>query len=171
MKWKPFQDERPGVGGLGYWYRHQFPDAGIALILGPVSGLLVVDVDGTDAHDVLVARLGRLPEAPTALSGSQKPYRYHLYFRHPNVSTQASYHPWHPQFEFRGYRGIVVAPPSLHKSGNRYRWAEGKTLNDLPLPKVPDAILAALTTKARTRAITNPGTSVLGQLTPRVSRQ
>ena len=143
ISWKPFQDVAPVPSRISNWFE-EFPDAGIALILGPAFGLFVVDVDGEEAHHALLERLGTVPEAPMVLSGSLKPHRYHLYFRHPAVSTLATYHPWHPQLEFRGYRGIVVAPPSLHKSGNRYRWVEGRSLDDLPLPDVPVPVYEAL---------------------------
>src|SRR5688572_12316145 len=75
VKWKPFQVEPPTVDDLEDWFGRCFPDAGIALVLGPVSGLLVVDVDGPDAHRALVARLGAVPVAPTVLSGSLEPHR------------------------------------------------------------------------------------------------
>jgi hypothetical protein len=156
VKWKPFQVEPPTVDDLRFWFGRRFPGAGVALILGPVSGLLVVDCDGAHAHRVLVARLGGVPEAPTALSGSLEPHRYHLFFRHPDVLTVASFKPWHPRLEFRGHRGIVVAPPSRHKSGNRYRWAEGKSLDDMALPEVPLPILAALRAKAKSMARPGP---------------
>jgi hypothetical protein len=156
VRWKRFQVERPTVADLEYWFGTRFPDAGIALILGPVSGLFVIDVDGPDAHRALVARLGSVPDAPTALSGSLEPHRYHLYCRHPDVLTLASCKPWHPKLELRGHGGIVVAPPSRHKSGNRYRWAEGKSLEDLPLPEVPSPILTALRAKAKSMARPGP---------------
>ena len=111
---------------------------------GPVSGLLVVDVDGPEAHEALVAQLGSEPLAPKVLSGSRKPHRYHLFFRCPNMPTKAKATPWHPGLEFRGKGGIVIAAPSLHKSGQRYTWAEGQSLDDLPLPDLPEKILVAL---------------------------
>ena len=158
IRWKPFQDVAPVPSRVKIWFE-EFPDAGIALILGPTSGLFVVDVDGEEAHRTLVARLGSVPEAPTVLSGSLKPDRYHLYFGHPAVSTLATYHPWHPQLEFRGHRGIVVAPPSLHRSGHRYRWAEGKSLDDLPLADVPGPVLEALVIGAESRKAAGARTS------------
>src|SRR5690349_3200043 len=57
VKWKPYQDERPTVDDLAYWFGRRFRDAGIAVILGPVSNLLVVDVDGEEAYHALVNRL------------------------------------------------------------------------------------------------------------------
>jgi hypothetical protein len=163
IRWGPYQDVRPSTGDLGYWFADRFPDAGIAIILGPVSGLIVVDVDGEDAHRELVARLGDVPAAPTVVSGSLKPYRYHLYFQHPvDIATRATYHPWHPQLEFRGYRGIVIAPPSMHRSGHRYRWADGRSLADLPPPELPGPILEALRAKAETLGGRAPGTTSAG---------
>jgi hypothetical protein len=143
VKWKPYQERLPDADDLAGWFE-KWPDAGLALILGPVSGVLAVDVDGPEAHAALMARLGGEPQAPKALSGSGKPYRYHLFFRCPDVPTKAKQTPWHPNLEFRGKGGIVVIPPSLHKSGNRYAWAKGRSPDDLDLPDVPMQILEAL---------------------------
>ena len=82
--------------------------------------------------------------ARKVISGSKQPHRYHLFFRHPDVATKAKITPWHPKLEFRGNRGIVVLPPSIHKSGRRYAWAPGRSLDDMPLGKVPSPILQAL---------------------------
>ena len=116
----------------------------IAVVLGPVRRLLVIDVDGTEAHDALVDRLGSEPLAPKAFSGSRKPDRYHLFFRCPDIPTKAKSTPWHAKLEFRGKGGIVIIPPSLHKSGHRYAWADGRSPDDLPLPELPAEIVTAL---------------------------
>ena len=88
VKWKPFQERRPTENELRSWFE-SWPNAGLAVVLGQVSDLLVIDVDGEEAHDALLARLGQIPCAPMAVSGSGKPFRYHLYFRHPDVPTKA----------------------------------------------------------------------------------
>jgi hypothetical protein len=148
VRWKPYQERLPTREEVTDWLAREFPDAGLAVVLGPVSGLLVMDVDGPEAHAELVKRLGIEPVAPKVLSGSGKPSRYHLFFRHPAVATRAKITPWHPKLEFRGNKGIVVLPPSLHRSGQRYRWAPGQSLDDLALPDVPDAVLEALSERA-----------------------
>jgi hypothetical protein len=144
VRWKPFQEELPSGELIRSWYQ-QWPDAGVALICGSISGVLVVDVDGSEAHQVLLERLGgTLPPAPKALSGSGQPDRYHLFLQHPSLETKAKVTPWHPKLEFRGNGSIVILPPSQHRSGNRYQWASGASLNDLPLPELPSAIARAL---------------------------
>jgi hypothetical protein len=110
-----------------------------------------VDVDGPEADAALAERLGGEPRAPKALSGSGKPHRYHLFFKHPELPTKAKMTPWDPHLEFRGRGGIVVLPPSLHKSGNRYAWAPGRSPDDLDLPELPPAILQALQPLPATR--------------------
>ncbi|SIO10508.1 Bifunctional DNA primase/polymerase, N-terminal [Singulisphaera sp. GP187] len=144
IKWKGYQNQPPSRSVIKYRFIDDFPDAGIALVLGPAFNLFVVDCDGEEAHRILVDRLGGLPPTPTVLSGSGLPHKYHLYFQHPALPTNAKFTPWHRNLEFRGYRGIVIAPPSLHKSGNRYRWAEGRSLDDVPMLEVPGPILEAL---------------------------
>jgi hypothetical protein len=86
VKWKEFQERVPTEEELTRWFT-RWPSAGLALVLGPVSGVFVLDVDGPEAHAALVARLGSEPVAPKALSGSRKPCRYHLFFRHPDLLT------------------------------------------------------------------------------------
>lgn len=142
-KWKQYQTEYPSQEQIWEWWQ-QIPYAGIAAVLGPLSKLLAVDVDGPEAHEVLVNRLKAIPIAPTSISGSGKPYRYHLLFRHPRLRTRAKATPWHPDLEFRGQGGLLILPPSYHSSGNQYAWAQGRSLNDLALPEVPEAITTEL---------------------------
>ena len=143
VQWKAYQERLPTEEEVRQWWT-EHPKAGIGLVLGPHSGIFVIDVDGPEAHEALINSLGKEPPAPKALSGSRKPSRYHLFFRHPPVPTSAKATPWHDKLEFRGHRGLVVLPPSLHSSGHTYAWAPGQSLADVPLPPVPQAILAAL---------------------------
>jgi hypothetical protein len=148
VRWKDYQGRLPTREELIEWLTGPFPDAGLAVVLGPVSNLFVIDVDGPEAHSALLDRLGSEPLAPKVLSGSGKPSRYHLFFQHPAVATRAKSTPWHPQLEFRGNKGIVVPPPSLHRSGQRYQWAEGRSLKDVALPELPGPVLEALSERA-----------------------
>ncbi|MCH7727706.1 MAG: bifunctional DNA primase/polymerase [Planctomycetes bacterium] len=144
VKWKAFKDElRPPTTEQIYGWYSRWLDAGIIVLLGPVSGLFAIDVDGEAAHAELVKRIGRLPV--TACSWRGKQFRYHLLFQNPaEVTTIAKYTPWHPNLEFRGHGGYVVIPPSKHESGKHYRWTQGHAPHQIPLAAVPDQILRAL---------------------------
>jgi hypothetical protein len=147
IRWKQYQDRPPTDAELKMWYA-EWPNAGMVAILGRRSRVFAIDVDGPEAHAALVSHLGTEPVAPKVLSGSRKPHRYHLFFRHPDIPTKARYTPWHEHLEFRGHGGIVVLPPSEHKSGNLYAWAPDQSLDDLELPEVPGPILEALAARA-----------------------
>lgn len=147
IKWKQFQDRLPTKDEVCDWFA-RWPKAGIALVLGPVSNVFVIDVDGREAHEALLDHLhGKEPVAVKALSGSHEPYRYHLYFQHPDLPTKAKATPWHPKLEFRGHGGILVMPPSIHKSGKAYVWSDGRSPDDLELPTLPVEILKSLKPK------------------------
>jgi hypothetical protein len=165
VRWTEFKDRRPTEQDLANWWQ-LFPDAGIAAICGSLSGILVVDIDGAEARQVLIAHLGSEPVTPKALSGSGDPNRFHLFFRHPDFQTRAKATPWHPKLEFRGHAGLAVLPPSLHRSGNRYRWVPGQSINDLPLLPLPPEMASAIRPSerepvvVRATAASNFGTDV-----------
>lgn len=150
VRWKHRHHRNPTRQELERWLR-KWPHAGLAVVLGHVSNLFVIDVDGPAAHAVLLEHLGSECLAPRVNSGSQQPHRYHLFFSHPPIPTKAKDTPWHPKLEFRGEKGIVILPPSLHKSGRCYAWAPGRSLADMPLTTVPAAVLEALSDAKRER--------------------
>ena len=43
-----------------------------------------------------------------------------------------------PGIDLRGDGGMIVAPPSVHPSGGRYRWRRGHRPGALPLAEMPD---------------------------------
>jgi hypothetical protein len=154
IPWREFQQCRPSLETTSALFASR-PNAGLAGVLGSISDLLVIDVDGAAAHDALIKQLGEIPLAPTAISGSREPCRYHLFFRHPDVTTRAKATPWHPTLEFRGTGGLVVLPPSVHASGHRYEWVAGRAIWELPLPAVPDLILEAIQNEADRHQVRN----------------
>jgi hypothetical protein len=151
IRWSMYHHERPTWEFLRDKF-HQFPDAGVVVAPGPVSDLFVIDVDGPEARAELERRLGSIPQVPKVLSGSGMPDRFHLFFRYPpGIATKPVITPWHPKLEFRGFKGLVVLPPSTHKSGHSYRWAPGQSLSELPLTAPPDIVVAALRENASSR--------------------
>ena len=65
----------------------------------------------------------------------------HLLFRIPEMLPKAAkLTPWHPNLEFRGQGGLVVLPPSIHPSGNRYQWCEGLSIWETGISELPSLI-------------------------------
>ena len=126
-----------------WWSR--WPTANIGVATGAPAGLLVVDVDLPDGPASL-ARLedthGPLPptcEQRTGSGGRQ------LLFAHPGdeIGNRAALE---PGIDVRGDGGYVVVPPSLHVSGERYRW-----VGRVP-PSEPPAWLVAHIDRTRARS-------------------
>lgn len=103
------------------WWR-RWPQANVAIATGAISGLVVVDVDprhgGDESIHALEAKHGVAPTLEVATGGGGR----HLYFRHPGglVTNKVGVA---PGVDVRGDGGYVVAPPSIHMSGQAYRWS------------------------------------------------
>ena len=123
VRWKEFQEVRPSDTQISDWWT-RYPHDGICGILGPISGIVAVDVDSLEAEKVFFELLGGEPNTRKTLSGSRKPGKAHYLFRCPEFATAAKFTPLHKQLEFRGHAGYVILPPSVHPSGNRYEWAD-----------------------------------------------
>jgi hypothetical protein len=100
------------------------PEANIGLRTGRASGLVVLDLDPAKGGEVTLAQLesryGRLEPTVEVQTGSGG---RHLYFRAPAAPVPCSAGRLGPGLDVRGEGGYVIAPPSRHASGPRYRWA------------------------------------------------
>jgi hypothetical protein len=127
-----------------WWRKH--PDAGIGLVTGKVSGLIVIDVDikssknpdrhGWAALGQLEAELGQLPDPKIASTPSGG---RHYYFRYAE-GIRSSTEKLGLGLDIKADGGYVVAPPSH----GLYAWVDGRATADLPAAWV--AHLTALTT-------------------------
>jgi hypothetical protein len=113
------------------WW-HTWPTANVGL---RCDGLLVFDVDGGQGEESLERlerELGRLPATRVQHTGKGRHLMYTV-ARPVGNSTGTLSTP--PGVDVRGgSRGYVVAAPSLHRSGRRYRLAD-----DRPCTRLPDA--------------------------------
>jgi hypothetical protein len=120
------------------------PGCNIGLATGPASGVFVFDVDGKapppekeggpegvagpEALAWLEARWGALPPTRRAMTSGGG---WHLYFRWPAgrvIKNRARIRVQDGRragLDVRGDGGYVVLPPSVHPSGELYRWADG----------------------------------------------
>jgi hypothetical protein len=112
------------------WWR-RWPGCNVGVACGPGSGIFVVDVDthGRDGAAALakaVRDLGPLP--PSVEQGTGGGGR-HLVFRHPPgraMRSRGGGKTWaYPGLEIRGDGGAFMVAPSVHPSGERYRWLVG----------------------------------------------
>ncbi|MDX2675801.1 bifunctional DNA primase/polymerase [Streptomyces sp. NY05-11A] len=102
---------------LAWWGR--YPSAGIGLPCAP-NGLAVVDVDPRNGGHETLCRLeaehGPLPGTLMQLTGGDG---LHLVYSHPGTDLPGKLG---PGIDVKA-NGYIVAAPSLHPSGTRYRWS------------------------------------------------
>lgn len=137
VRWLSYQEQPPGETDIRNWYR-RWPDANVAIVTGGVSGLVVVDIDpahgGAQSLVELEREHGPLPPTVEATTGGGG---RHLYFVHPGgelrnkVGLAAG-------IDLRGDGGYIVAPPSLHVSGRRYRWQQSHDPGSIAVASMPD---------------------------------
>jgi len=109
----------------------QFPEASIGLATGKKAGLFVIDVDGEEGFESLKSL-----ELPTTLNSRTGSGGEHLFFVCPNDREVRNRGRFLPGLDVRGTGGYVVLPPSVHESGESYRW-----LNKIDSEDCPEAIL------------------------------
>jgi Bifunctional DNA primase/polymerase, N-terminal len=103
------------------WER--FPLANVGLLLGSAVGAWVLDVDprhGGDRNlEALCEQHGPLPATWHAFTGSGGD---HLFWAWPDRPVRSGAHRLGRGLDVKGEGSYVVAAPSLHASGELYRW-------------------------------------------------
>lgn len=112
------------------------PGCNIGIITGKGSGVVVIDGDSAKACAWIEKTLPH-----TWLTVSNNGRGRHYYYRYPDdniIKTSSGI--LYPDVDVRGDKGLIVVPPSIHKSGNKYAWNinEGFSLDDIKdLPTCP----------------------------------
>jgi hypothetical protein len=100
-----------------------WPAANIGVLPGRGSRLVILDEDPRNGGDLSLARLRRrgckVPETATVMSGGGG---RHFWLRHPDEDVPWSKCVKDPGIDILADGRMVVAPPSIHWSGERYRW-------------------------------------------------
>lgn len=135
IRWEIYQWRAPREDDLEAWLR-RWPDSNLGVVTGAISGLVVLDVDprngGDDELSALEHRHGALPPTPEVQTGGGG---MHFYFAHPEVPVATTIIGRGVDLKADG--GLVVVPPSLHVSGQRYQWEPGADPYALPLAELP----------------------------------
>jgi hypothetical protein len=136
ISWEYLQNERPTEHDVAEWFR-RWPDANVGIVTGEISNLIVLDIDPKHGGDATLERLERrfTPLSPTmeAVTGSGG---RHLYFAHPGGLTR-NRAGLAQGIDLRGDGGYVVAPPSVHPSGQPYEWVPGRGPDEITLAPLP----------------------------------
>jgi putative DNA primase/helicase len=109
---------------------------GVGIVTGPVSGVLVLDVD-SDEGEAFLREHGH-PPTPMARTPSGG---LHLYFKHPDHEVRTRIRVA-PGLDVKASGGFVVAPSSVGENGKSYEWAVSPT--DVELAEPPEWLLSIL---------------------------
>lgn len=146
--WQEFQHRLAGEEEVDAWFR-RWPDAGVGIVTGRISGLVVIDVDprhgGEGSLADLVGARGPLPPTLEARTGGGG---RHLYFAHPGTQLRNRVG-IADGIDLRGDGGMIIAPPSIHPSGRAYTWTEGRSPGDVAVAPLPDWLLRLLRRQGR----------------------
>jgi hypothetical protein len=141
VPWKEYQTERASIPTIQQWGR-EWPDCNPGIITGRVSGIGVLDSDGTNGQRSIIA-LGVLPETPRVATARG----HHYYFAYPDISLQQrviTKAGIAPGLDMRGDGGYVVGPGGLHSTGVIYSWEVSP--DDMPFALLPDWLASIVIT-------------------------
>lgn len=129
--WSEFQTRLATEDEIRSWFART-PDANVGIVTGTISGVAVVDLDGSEG----VASGGnlRLQSPIRSLTGNGQ----QLFYRHPGQGGKVcnSVKKIAPGVDVRGDAGYVCAPPSIHPNGKMYAWS-GSPISVTSLPPLP----------------------------------
>jgi len=145
VPWKNYQATPPTEEQIERWWT-ETPDANVGLILG--RGTFAVDIDSDAGYDALLEQ-GCSLAAPHPISRTAKG-AHHLFAAPGPVPDRVGLV---EGVDIRGV-GYIVAPPSIHPSGQRYEWIvpfEGA------LPPAPRPLLTLIAGPQQRPAASDPG--------------
>jgi|GEM_PF-6638800 len=137
--WASLQREHPSEDEVTAWFTHH-PDAGIALVTGSISSLVIIDFDGAEGQ--MHARTwGIQPHVRTQSGG------LHWYVRHPSHPVRTLQSQTNTNLEtirgvdIRGDGGYAVAPPTAFPTGTYWALRDPFDLDDARTVLSPDVAL------------------------------
>jgi hypothetical protein len=129
IKWQPYTQRLPSEEEVLSWFQ-RFEKAGVAIVTGKVSGIVVVDFDSSDAIEF--ARRNNLLN--TVIVKTRK--GLHAYYAYPDREIRNTVNIRGMKIDIRGEGGYVVAPPTEYPGG-KYEWMVEFSRDKLaPFPQV-----------------------------------
>ena len=137
-----FKDATTDLQLIKNWWS-KTPQANIGIPTGRRSGFDALDIDyrhgGKDSLDELEQAYGPLPPTRITMTGGGGEHR--LFAHHDRLRNATGRK---PGIDIRAEGGYVIAPPSLHASGQRYAWHEEGHINSVALATWPPRLIAWL---------------------------
>lgn len=158
-----FHDATKDAFTIAEWWS-KYPEAGIGIATGDVSGFFALDVDpvhnGEETFKQHTQRNGQLPKTVTALTGSGG---HHYLFKMPNIDIRNSAGKLGAGLDTRGNGGYIATAPTIHPCGTPYKWIEPPSVT--PLADSPDWLLKMLFAEKVQQVTTSPsdGAYISGQ--------
>ncbi|MGC9000793.1 bifunctional DNA primase/polymerase [Caldisericum sp.] len=116
ISWQEYQERIATLEEIHSWFKH-WKNLNIGIVTGKVSNIIVLDIDGEKGWSVIREKNLKLPNTWKVQTGKGA----HYYFRYPGWKV-SSFTQLLPGIDLRGDGGYVVAPPSMHPSGEIYQW-------------------------------------------------
>lgn len=150
---KNFQEQRPTTDEIKNWW-HENKLANVGIALGPVSGLVRVDVDCFEGEAKLLAMSrGEVPPTIEFTSGKGRGLLYRIPEgmgdKLKTTPFKASDKSESVRFQAKG--ALTVLPPSRHHSGNVYSWVRDPREFDEAM--MPDWLVEALLIKPKPASV------------------
>lgn len=133
VRWVDFQGRIADEQEISAWFE-KWPNAGVAIVTGKISGLIVLDCDSDEGREFLKGKKHQI--TPVAETGKGT----HYYFSHPGGEIKNLIRPI-PGLDIKGDGGYVIAPPSVHPTGKSYQWYDGLAPWDTELAAPPGWLL------------------------------
>ena len=133
LKWR--EKSTTDADLIAKWWR-AWPNANIGIDCGK-SGLVVLDADLY--KEAFAGDLSALDtETVTSITGGGGEHLWYLQPAGGHYGNQTGRLP--AGIDIRGDGGYIAAPPSLHKSGNRYTFEHGYALHEIAIAPLPDVV-------------------------------
>ena len=158
FKWEPFQHKLPTEEQIKAWFEGR--DNNIAVVTGNVSRLIVIDIDGEVAKSYVEDAIHRKVRRDTKQAINSTLWTetggggYHLLIRYNPEEFDTDHavrsqiknavlwrgHDSHSEVRLKSDGAYVVFPPSIHPSGNAYKFVRGKGIALLSKEQLLDLI-------------------------------
>lgn len=138
-QWKVYQSQRIPDWLLDHEFKNH-PNANVGIVLGEISGLVGIDVDGPGGRDLLLELADK--NVPKTLcfqtaNGFRLLYALAAGEEPPRSCKLAASGPRPGRLEVLGNGHCSVMPPSRHRSGKSYAWVVGFSPEERDAAPVP----------------------------------